>query len=293
MIEEFVQIPGPTFLILFGGLVTVAIAICWLWMRADGSEDYQLPDLTRFDSISIAQLRGGKRLIMQTAIFQLYGHELISFGGEGKDADITIPHQKGNTSQLSGAVEREIYRSLRSGTRKVSEICLDSGLWDRITTHLDPVQSELERLHLARTKSDSRRVWTITAVACLIIIGVGGTKLLLGILRDRPVLFLIILLIASVIAVFVILDPSSNPTSLGRRYLKETEKHFGWLKKLVKNGQMLEGIDPSLVIAIFGVGVLAGSTLYRPYQGVFSPVNQQGGGCGGGGCGGGCGGCGG
>ena len=135
----------------------------------------------------------------------------------------------------------------------------------------------------------------ITAVACLIIIGVGGTKLFLEILRDRPVFFLALLLIASVIAVFVILKPSSNPTSLGRRYLKEMERHFGWLKKLVKNGLMLEGIDPSLTIAIFGIGVLTGSTLYQSYQGVFSPVNQQGGGCGGGagGCGGGCGGCGG
>lgn len=188
MIEEFVRIPGPTFLMLFAGLVTATIAICWLWVRADGSYKYQLPDLTRFDSIGIAQLRGGeKRLIMQTAMFQLYGHDLIFFSGEGKDADITILHQKGNSSQPSGAVEHEIYRSLQSGTeKKVSDICLDSGLWDRITTHLDPVQSELEQLHLARTKSDSRRVRMITAVACLIILGVGGTKLFLGISRDLP-----------------------------------------------------------------------------------------------------------
>ena len=119
MIEEFVQIQGPTFLMLFVGLVTVTIAICWLWIRADGSYNYQLPDLTRFDSIGIAQLRGGeKRLIMQTAMFQLYGHDLIFFSGEGKDADITILHQKGNSSQPSGAVEHEIYQSLRSGTEK-------------------------------------------------------------------------------------------------------------------------------------------------------------------------------
>ena len=118
MIEEFVQIPGPTFLMLFVGLVTVTITICRLWMRADGSYKYQLPDLTRFDSIGIAQLRGEKSLIMQTAIFRLYCPELIFFGGEEWDPEMTIRHRKRNISQLSGAAENEIYQYLRSGREK-------------------------------------------------------------------------------------------------------------------------------------------------------------------------------
>ena len=305
MIEEFVQIPGPTFLMLFVGLVTVTISICWLWIRADGSYKYQLPDLTRFDSIAIAQLRGGRKLAVQTAMFQLYDQKLIYFSGEGRDAKVKIWKQ---SQPPSGAVENEIYRFVQS-EKKLSDLFSDSGLQERIDTHLDLIQRELEQLHLSRTKSNRMRVWTITALAYLIMLGIGGTKLLLGIARGRPVIFLVLLLIASVIAAFVILKPTSIPTRLGRRYLKEMEKHFGWVKESIERGRVPEGIDPSLTIAIFGAGVLSGSTLYQPYREVFSPEKDQGGiwgsggwvggggcsgGCGGGGCGGGgCGGCGG
>jgi hypothetical protein len=107
------------------------------------------------------------------------------------------------------------------------------------------------------------------------------------------------------------LKPTAIPTSLGRRYLKEMEQHFGWVKESVErytydsSGQVHleksvpEGIDPSLAVAIFGIGALAGYSIYQPYRDVFSPDTQggstllggiwYGGGCGGGGCGG-CGG---
>ena len=305
IIEEFVQIPGPTFLLLFAGLALNIIIICWLWINADGSITYQLPDLTRFDSIAIAQLRGGRKLAIQTAIFQLYDQKLIYFSGEGKDAKVKIWKQ---SQPPSGAVENEIYQFVQS-RKKLSDLFSDSGLQERIDTHLDPIQRELEQLHLARTKSDRMRVWTITALVYLIMLGIGGAKLFLGIARGRPVLFLVLLLIASVIVAFVILKPTSSPTRLGRRYLKEMEKHFGWMKESIERGRVPEGVDPSLTIAIFGAGVLSGSALYQPYREVLSPEKEWGiawgsgggvggggcsGGCGGGGCGGGgCGGCGG
>ncbi|MEA3324775.1 MAG: hypothetical protein U9Q37_06515 [Euryarchaeota archaeon] len=76
------------------------------------------------------------------------------------------------------------------------------------------------------------------------------------------------------------------------------------MKESIERGRVPEGIDPSLTIAIFGAGVLSGSTLYQPYREAFSPEKEwestwwSGGWVGGGGCsggcgGGGCGGCGG
>jgi uncharacterized protein (TIGR04222 family) len=324
MIEEFVQIPGPTFLLLFAGLALATIAICWLWANADGSTKYPLPELTRLDSIAIAALRGGRALVIQTAVFRLWDRKLIDISGEGSNAEITIQGQ--SQQKPSGAVESEIYQFVQS-PKKPGDIFRDAELRERIKEHLEPIQKELEQLHLARAKSDRMRVWMITALAYFILLSVGGNKLLLGIARGRPVIFLVLLLIASAIAVFIILKPTAIPTSLGRRYLKEMEQHFGWVKESVErythdsSGQVQveksvpEGIDPSLAVAIFGVGALAGYSIYQPYRDVFSPEKQGGstwlggiwyggcggwgggcggGGCGGGGCGGGgCGGCGG
>jgi uncharacterized protein (TIGR04222 family) len=294
------EIPGPTFLMLFAGLVIATIAICRLWINADGSKEYLLPDLTHFDSIALAALRGREKLAIQIAVFRLWDRKLIDISGEGKNAEIQV--RKQSRQNPSGAVEGEIYQFLQS-PEKLKDMFSNTGLRNRIKMHLEPVQRELERLHIARTKSDRMRAWRITALAYLTIFGVGGLKIYLGILHDRPTGNLFVLLwgslIVLVIATYVIFDPSANPTSLGQRYLRKLEKHFGWLKESVERGSAPEGIDPSLAVAIFGVGVLAGSSLYQPYSEAVSQLEERStgwiGGCGGGGggCGGGGGGCGG
>jgi uncharacterized protein (TIGR04222 family) len=70
--------------------VLATIAICWLWANADGSTKYPLPELTRLDSIAIAALRGGRALVIQTAVFRLWDRKLIDISGEGSNAVITI-----------------------------------------------------------------------------------------------------------------------------------------------------------------------------------------------------------
>jgi len=73
--------------------VFATIAICWLWVNADGSTKYLLPDLTRLDSIAIAALRGGRELVIRTAVFRLWDRKFIDFTGEGRDAEITTRKQ--------------------------------------------------------------------------------------------------------------------------------------------------------------------------------------------------------
>jgi hypothetical protein len=47
----FSQIPWPTFLIYYIGLVIGCIVLGWLFVNADGSTAYPLPNLTRFKSL--------------------------------------------------------------------------------------------------------------------------------------------------------------------------------------------------------------------------------------------------
>ena len=297
-IEFLARIPGKDFLLIFVALVITTIIICSLWIKADGSIQYPLPELTHFDSISVALLSGGVKSVIQTTVFRLWDRKLIDINGEGSNATLEIKKQ--SQQNPSGAVENEIYQFLQS-PKKPKDIFKDASLQNRIKIHVEPIQRELEQLHLARTESGRKRAWGITAIAFLVIFGVGGTKYHLGKTFGYPTDYLIMLLWGSVIVLlfttfaFGYLD---NTTSLGRRYLEEMREHFDWLKESIDKGNVPEGIDPSLVVALGGIGILAGSALYQPYSEVFCPEKStgwSGGGCGGGGGGGGggCGGCGG
>jgi uncharacterized membrane protein YgcG len=139
----------------------------------------------------------------------------------------------------------------------------------------------------------------------LVVEGIGLAKLFLGLTHNRPVDFLIAMLIAALIAMSIAIKPSAKLTSLGTAFLKRLEEHFEWLKEAVK-GKEKPGIDPAYAFAIFGTTVLAGTLLYSSFSEAFpgkTPGGCGGGSCGGSGCsgggggsgcsGGGCGGCGG
>lgn len=306
--EMLVQIPGQTFLLYFAVIAVVCIILGWLWANDDGSTAYQLPELTRFDPVAIATLRGGVNSVIRTAVFSLWNKKLVEFKEEEKDTTIKAVNSYEGTKL--GTIEKEIYDFVRTSasTRVLFE---DNDLKEKIEMHLRPVKAELENLHLVRTAEDRVRTWKAAITMSFIIIATGGTKLYLGITHGRPVGLLILSLIVSVIALYVVLNPGAIPTRLGRRYLEELEGHFDWLKESIKDTRSPEGIDPSLAIAIFGIGILGASTMYDPFNKAF-PADKAGsggcgggcggyyggdtgggGGCSGGGCGGGCGGCGG
>jgi len=66
VIEMFIRIPGPLFLILFIGLALVCIIVGWWWANADGSTEYLTSDFTRLhlDAVATEVLRGGSTLDM-------------------------------------------------------------------------------------------------------------------------------------------------------------------------------------------------------------------------------------
>lgn len=283
MFDLFIQIPGPTFLVLFAGLSAICIFIGWLWVNADGSTQYPLPEPTRFDPLTIAALRGGRNAVIRTAVFTLWNRKLVQFEGEGRN---TYIEPTPSDQKPGGEIEAEIYQYVQP-RRNSRDLFKDTRFRRRIDKHLEPIYRKLEQSHLVRTRAERHRASTGALVMLLIILIVGGSKLLLGLARGRPVFFLAILLIIAIIAFFMIVKPGARPSRLGRRYLKTVGKQFDWLKETFRRGESPEGIDPAFGIAFFGTGVLAGSTLHAPFSEAFASSSSS---IGGGGCGGGCGG---
>jgi uncharacterized protein (TIGR04222 family) len=230
-----------------------------------------------------------------------------SWGGREKTQIEGVPSPK----RALSPIEEEIYQFLKE-PQEPKALLKDADLRSRIERHLEPIYSELERLHLTRTATDRSRAWIAPLFMGLVLCAVGGTKLYFGLIRGRPILFLLILLLISLAVLFSkrVRKPSGNMTRLGRRYFKQISELFGKVtKESVETGKLPEGIDSAISVAIFGAGALAGTALYGTFVQAF-PVKGSGssssggwggcsigcgGGCGGscgGGCGGGCGGCG-
>ncbi len=298
MIESLTHISVSLFALYFGIFAAICIIIGKLWINADGSDQFPIPDPNRFDPIAIAALRGGWKSVIRTAIFSLWNRDLIRIGmdaiiTQGKYVAQSVPEQGENLE----SIEQDIYQFLQ--TRKgIRELFQDTRLENQIRTRIEPILSELGQLHLLRSASDRFRAWRIALFIALLVAAAGITKpytlvtimgwdkFYIGTARGGSVILLIFLLIGALIVLFAALKPWAPLTRLGHRYCKTLEEHFGWVKESIKINKAPEGIDPAFAIAVFGVGLLTGNALYGTFSQAFSTESA-------GGAGGGCGGCGG
>jgi uncharacterized protein (TIGR04222 family) len=137
---------------------------------------------------------------------------------------------------------------------------------------------------------------TIMAMPLLL----GMPKIIIGISRGKPVGFLLIACVVTLIAAAVFLFARSRLTASGKVVLDKLRTKHGSVAELA--GDAAAAFKPSelaLVIGLFGVAMLATGPLSAAYAMLPQTRNGRGGGgcgvggCGGGGCGGGGGGCGG
>ena len=310
MIETIRLIPGPLFLLCYAAFAAVCILAGRYWIRADSSLKHTMPDITHVDPISLSYLRGGYPAVIRTAVFDLWNKGLVSVGGAGADVSIRQAHVGKNelATKLRGInpVARTIHEFLFR-KRKSSELFKSGDLKDSLDLHLQAVEQGLTQGRLMKTGGDTSRSWLVSAAVLVVMLLPGLTKIHLGITREKPVLFLFLLVILSVVGLGVALKPWSKISELGRSHLAKLATDFRWIKEKARKG-VLTGIDPAFAVAVFGPTVLGMSHGYGQYQSVFHNSSgfscggcsgsasvgcSGGGGCGGGGCGGGCGGCGG
>jgi uncharacterized protein (TIGR04222 family) len=279
-------------ILYFLGWSLICIIIGWYWANADGTKMDPLPELTRFNALAIANLRGGRAAVIRTVVFSLCRRNLAEFGmgkfkykkrsGYKKDRIMIV--NKSSQKKVLSPIEKEIYEFLAT-PRRPRELIQDSYLRPQIEQHLAPIYREFEQLHLIRTEADHTRAWTATIIMAIVICA-GGIRTIIRIPFHIIIPFLII---ASLFVLFWVLKPWAPHTSLGRRYLKAIIENFGWVQESLKSGRTPEGIDAAFAIAIFGIGALKGVTAYSLLTKAFASTKS---GVFGGGCGG-CGGCGG
>ena len=278
---------GAEYLVFLVPLLIAAFIVGLIVRRAKlgrGLEsDEPLPELNWQET---AYLAGGLRRLTTATIARL-----IETGVAKVSADEKTIEPTGNVLKILSPIERQILKTLplkKSETKELATL---------VKNEDSEVARKLEEDGYTFTSSRASGISSLSAMPLISVwILFGLSRLGLGLLNDKPVGYLFIILALGVVGTVVLAASRPLRTRKGKQLLKSIQSQHQSLKKAPK-GTNLE--QAALAVAIFGTAALAGTqleALKRWYPAGTSGEAGWSGGCGagcggGGGCGGGCGGC--
>lgn len=300
MIEIIKEIPGPYFLLLYCVFSALIIILAKKFAEMDSTKEMEIPEPSKISPLDIALLNKGIKGAVIVSIFNLWRKKRIEI--KKVKNNVTL---KQISADLSGLNRLESVILRNSSSQKYYRHFFTKKSIKTIQDIIQPSKDNLENLKLLPTSEIKNRYWYVSLLTAAILLIFGGTKFILGISRDKPVAFLFILIVLSIIALFFYIKPHKvRYTALGSRFIASSSQRFEWLKKNDSNSLMA---DDNLLygVALFGISAFIGSglgqffenpRLLETYAGSNYGYGCSGASCGGGGCsggGGGCGGCGG
>lgn len=243
------------------------------------------------DEYDIAYLNGGAEQVFFSAIATLVECGTVEL--DSKERKLTIKDNQ--TKKQLHFVEQNLVNTIHWGQAATID-----KLFDRFKPVTEKLKSRLQSMDLVA--GGDREVF-VTAIPMMILmalpIGLGIPRLLNGIYHNRPVSFLLILLLVSFVMILMSVLNKNKRTTLGDEALRILQKNHASLRANFSTSRhTLKPQDITLAYALFG-GVLGGALISTldPFNAakaaMHPPVSGGGGGCGsscGGGCGGGCGG---
>jgi uncharacterized protein (TIGR04222 family) len=267
LVDTLVKIPGPQFLWFYAGLIVVCVIVARWWGRRDTSTEYPLPAPDGLDPLTIAALQGGPMAVVHTVVFDLWNRGLVGISGEKSEAEIVCRPAK----EAPGGAIQEVLCQATQTPRKLSSLVRDKSFRTQIEGPLNVIQQRLEGLHLFQTAADRKKAWLALFAAFGVVMLVGGTKLFLGLSRNKPSTFLIMMMAIVPFILWRVLKPRTNrPTQLGRQFLQSLQKQNSWMKDALENNQMPPDTSPVMALAIFGMSALVGVAAFDQYQQAFA-----------------------
>lgn len=248
------------------------------------------------DPYDIAMLGAGDLRMQETALAALYARGCLDVDVPLRRARAVAIEEAGEMSDLH-PVEQALLRALpKTGHVGVAQ------LHPALRGSADAAKNSLTARGLILTPHRRARLRWYAATPLLVMIAVGCMKVVVGLTRHRPVAYLVMLLVISVVVLLA---------RVGFVSLRTIAGDDAW-KRLQDGRTPLRGARPSpshvtTAVALGGVVALTDVPAFSEFRRVFTPMpstsnscsssDSGGGGGGGGGCGGGggggCGGCGG
>jgi uncharacterized protein (TIGR04222 family) len=239
---------------------------------------------------SAAYLNGGKVLTVNTAIANLINQKALHVDAKSRrltalKAEPPFEHE----------LERVVYDTAAGGS-SIAEI----------RSAAKPVVAQIaSSLMMQGLVVDDGAAQTAVAIPLLIALVaavVGVIKICVGVSRDKPVGFLVVLCLLSLAVSLITLARRPARSRYGDEVLKQLQERHVGPKQLGRNVSSVSPAEFATVMGLFGMNVLVGTELGNLRSALQPPPGNGmdwssscGSGCGGGGGGGGggCGGCGG
>ncbi len=291
---------GPEFLAFFR-LFAVGVGLLAEGLRRSLAHGGSA-DLAALTAYELAMLAGGNPRTVTTALAALLNREEVAISGGTDGAQLVRTIQK--PAAEAHPLERAVWEQLRcEGSVTVPN------LTGALTDTLVPLRRSLEQRGLLLTPAQAAKVRWWPLLVALTVPLVGLAKIVVGLLRDRPVGFLALATVVTLALVLLRYSRRATLSRAGGQRLRQSRREQVALK--AKAGYLRQAHSPlaaalPLSVALFGTGVLASGRLSPLDDAVrrsrASATDSGGGGCGTGGdggggdsgCGGGgCGGCGG
>lgn len=303
--SQVLDLHGSAFLGLFVVLIPGAFLLSFLLGRifvADGPSIRQEPIDNPYH---VAFLGGGQTRMFQAILARLYEAKLISFIVTGKNGSKVkrLNDKDSDTAQLTPeeervlhALPRESYETLHSVRQSLSPV-------------FEGVREELSLKGLIMTSSQRSLTRLVAMLPVLGLMAFGVAKVVVGLGRDKPVLFLVLLLLVCVGFLIVRNSKIRHRTKAGEQLWQQLRAGRKEIRsQLAQPDQAGNATTIPMAVAVLGTAAVAPTAHadFLTYQKAMenagrTGANHSGGcgtgcggsGCGGGGCGGGCGGCGG
>ena len=308
---------GPDFLLFYCFVIAIALVVCRELVQ-DPTKNQPLPLIpAEPDPYEIAYLRSQETGIANIVLFDLIVRGYLQFSEQSISQAPNYP----DASQLE-PIERVVFDKFSSSSTVKTSLWLATlGIQLYSNTYEEKLQNE-QLLYASQWQERNIKVGLIGA---MIIFSLGASKLLIALGKGRYNAGLLITIgVLSITFLLWFVSRRSHLSHRGKMYLQQLQETFTRLQQKVKY-DIPSVFDYNLLVALFGVEALAGTSYDSYYKAFFLPTFSRtvsrrssssdgscssSSGCGsscsssssdsscsssscGGGCGGGCGGCGG
>ena len=295
MMNPITSLPAAEFLLLYGMLIALIVALAAAYLWAGDPTRYLIPQVQgRIDPYEVAYLRGGQNELARVVMVSLVERGLLECGSAkgllssvlGSTKYITQTTKRPGPGSLS-TLEQEVYGWF-ADRRSVGEVFSDE-LPARLGSFCLPLEERLQQQQLLQGDDEAPR-WHVIAPGILVISAIALARIVVALQRGRPFGFLIAMCVVGVVV--LLLASKRRLTALGRAYLAQLRSH------LRPEAGGPEGMDYAFAAAVAGTAALANTPLadlgteFKKGEQEATAACGGDGGDGGGGCGG-CGGCGG
>jgi uncharacterized protein (TIGR04222 family) len=295
------NMPGPSFLVLFGTVAGLTALACWSRARQiDSTASLPSPLIpAQPDPYEIAYLRGGENEVIRAAIVSLTHRRYLQVsevktGWSSKELRVSHVSTPPELNHLC-RIEQEVYAWFRTPRGSAEIFESGSPLLTEVKASCASYDKRLKSEQLLTSDEMKAVGRKICNQGGAVVVGLGGYKLLVALSKGHSnVQFLIYISIFALVLLEGVCIPA-RLTQRGKEYLDRLQTAFRPARALAFRVPPLP-TDTTLALAVaaYGIDTLADTPLEN-FKEVFRKADSAaaGVGCGGGCGGGGCGGCGG